>query len=132
MEKILTQKFCQEDMDYCTDTINQLYSFMSLLSEDKMDIKSIDFYECDETVKTLSTNGSGNYSINNYDETVSEKLDTIITNAKIESGKRYDQIILVSPLPTEIAGKLVAGDMLYNDIHVCQLYINHLEFRNTL
>ena len=131
-ERILSQKFCQEDIEYCTDTINQLYSFLNLISEGNMDIKSIDFYECDKTVKTLSTNGKGSYSINNRDETVSEELDKIIADAEINSGKRYDQIVIVSPLPTEVAGKLGAGDMLYNNIHVCQLYINHLEFRNTL
>lgn len=128
-KQTLSKKLCQKDMDYCTDTINQLYSYMNLLSEGKMDIKSIDFYECDKTVKTLTSNGSGAYSINNNDKVVREKLDTIIKNAEANSGKRYDQVILVSPLPTDIAGKLGVN---YQGLNIMQVYINHLEFRSTL
>lgn len=128
-KQTLSKKLCQKDMDYCTDTINQLYSYMNLLSEGKMDIKSIDFYECDETVKTLTSNGKGAYSINNNDKVVREKLDAIIKNAEKNSGKRYDQIILVSPLPTDIAGKLGVN---FQERNIIQVYINHLEFSSTL
>lgn len=127
----LSATFCQKDMDYCTKTINKMYSYMNLLSEGKMDIKSIDFYECNETVKTLYQSPGGQYSMSANDKTVNKALDKIITDSQKNSGKRYDHIILVSPIQRDLTGKYGHGDALYKDIHLCYMYVNHLEFSDT-
>lgn len=127
----LSTTFCKEDMDYCTNTINKLYSYMTSLSDGKMDIKSIDFYECDETVKTLYQTAGGQCSVTANDKTVNKALDKIITDAEKNSGKRYDHIIIVSPIDRSITGKYGHGDSLYKGIHLCYTYINHLEFSDT-
>lgn len=127
----LKSKLSQEDIDYCKGQINQLYSLMSRMSEGRMDVKSIDFYECDKTITSL-TGVSGNYSLSRNDKVYKETLDTIIANAEKNSGKRYDQFVILSPLTTDIAGKYGAGDILYQNIHLCQVYINPSENMKTL
>ncbi|MCR4947283.1 MAG: hypothetical protein K5929_10115 [Lachnospiraceae bacterium] len=136
-----SEKFCKEDKDFCTETIKKLYSYVPFLSEERMDIKSIDFYECKKTVTSLSSpTGNSNYNISLSDKALKETLDTIILNAEESSGKLYDQIIVVSPLSTDLAGKLGVNieyegtpyDTTGTYHGIIQVFINHKEFRTTL
>ena len=128
----LNSKLSQEDIEYCTGQINQLYSLINRMSEGRMDVKSIDFYECDKAITSLTCALGGAYSLNRKDKVYKETLDTIIANTKKNSGKRYDHFVILSPLTTDIAGKYGVGDILYQNIHLCEVYINPSENMKTV
>ena len=130
-----SRTFCQEDKDYCTKTINTLYSYMNRLSDGKVDIKSIDFYECDETVDSLYVRPNGQCFVNCQNKAVKDRLNKIFSNAEKTSGKKYDHLIIVAPISNEISNGLMGiniGEQTSYNIPTCSIGIEHLEFRETL
>lgn len=137
-KKTYSKKFSQEDKDYCTNEMKKLYNYLSFLSEGKINVKSIDFYECEETVTSLTlrtSEGTESYFTNCKDKALKNRLDEIIKNAKNTSGKQYDHIVILSPLSFDIAKGLQGvniGSQTAYSIPTCVICVDLAKYGKTL
>ncbi len=137
-KKTYSKTFSQEDKDYCTSEMKKLYNYLSFLSEGKINVKSIDFYECEETVTSLTlrtTEGNECYYTNCKDKALKNRLDEIIKNAKSTSGKQYDHIVILSPLSFEVANGLQGiniGSQTAYSIPTCVICVDLVKYSKTL
>jgi len=134
-KKTYSQTFGKKDKDYCTETANKLYGYLNRLSDGKVGVKSIDFYECEETVTSLSKKSSGSYYVDCSDKVLKKRLDEIVANAEKTSGKRYDHIVVMGPIASD-AGKdlhgVNIGATTSYDIPTCVINVQPSGFSETL
>lgn len=107
-----------DDVKHVEKVMNGLYTSTPLLSEDIWGFSSIDVVSTDAVVNELYID-DGN-RIDPYSECVSKELDKLIAKAENESGKKYDQIIAVSPLDGATNGWVGMGGGKYKGILFCQ------------
>lgn len=112
--------FSNSDVNYIKNIINNLYTSIPLLSEDLWKIGSIDFYASDIVVNNLGNYGS-DYCVDPYDKKVSKELNKYIAAAKKESGKDYEQIIIISPIRDIAQSWAGLGGTEYENINFCQV-----------
>lgn len=109
------------DVKYLTAAFEDMYTSVPILSEGRWGINSIDIYTEKSPVTELRYDSvREGYSIDSYSSSVSKVLDKYIEKAEKQCGKKYDQIIVVSPI-TDIA-KFWSGltSAKYKSINFCQ------------
>lgn len=108
-----------DDVKHMEKVLKNLYTSVPLLSEGIWGFNSIDVVSTDTVVNSLNTDDRNKIDVNS--ERVSKVLDKYIDKAEMESGKKYDQIIIISPLWGATGGWLGKGGTTYKGINVCQV-----------
>ena len=119
-ETIYKDSLNDEDVKAIRSIFEQMYTSIPLMSEDLWKIQSIDVYATDSVVDELKKTGGTNYSLGEQYDCVSDVLDMYIEKAEKESGKRYNQIIMIAPLDGVMNGVAGYGDRIYNGIKLCE------------
>ena len=110
------------DVAYLKTIFERMYTSLPTLSEGLWSINSMDFYADDSTVKELRYDEiRDGYSLEPNSPSVSKVLDKYIDKAEKQCGKKYDQIIAVSPLTDISHYWLGLGGTSYNDIRFAQI-----------
>lgn len=90
----------KEDIKRVEETANNLYASVPLLSEDRWGINCIDVVSSAVVVDKLvrRREGEDGYKLDLKSDPVKSVLDYYIDRAEKESGKKYDQLIVISPI----------------------------------
>lgn len=117
------KQYTKSDITYMADIMKHTYVSLPLLSDDKWKIKSIDVYQSNKTITAsdLSTYGENGYCLNYSSNNIDDELDRMISHAEKQSGKVYNQIVIICPLNGINGGWLGLGGSTYNGINICQL-----------
>lgn len=110
------------DVKYMGKIIRQMYTSIPRLSDERWKISAVDVYGVDTPITNLETYGKKSYCIDYYDSTVRKELDALMESAYQNSGRTYDQIIIISPILGELSEEwLGLGGSDYYGTRICQL-----------